>query len=230
MIVERDVDCGAVYERQRRELLSLLRDAPENRLAVRVAATPEWSVLDVVAHVTGIAADLNAGHFATGDPDAWTAAQVAARRGRSLAEVAAEWDAAASAFEDGLRLFGYEVGSHFVGDLVQHASDVRHALGLPRVADEEAILVALDFYADSFHQTLLELGGGAADLEAGSECWRAGSGAVVVTVRAPAYELLRALGGRRSDAQLRALDWQGEVDRVLPVMSRYPVPAADLEV
>lgn len=229
MIVERDVDCGIVYERQRTDLLAVLAGAPPEALARPVAATPGWSVLDVVAHVTGIAADLNAGRLASEDPDAWTAAQVTSRHGRSLMDIAEEWGAEAPTFEDGLRLFGYEVGSHFVGDLVQHACDIRHTLGISRLHDAEAILVALDFYLDSFSRTLVDHEAGAVDVDAEGERYRAGSDPVVATVRAPRYELLRALGGRRSAAQLSALDWDGDVDRVLPLVSRYPLPAADLD-
>ena len=117
--------------------------------------------MDVLAHVIGINADLRLGRFnGTSSSDEWTDAQVASRRGRSLDGLATEWDAEAPVFEDGLRAFGYEMGSHFLGDLLQHFSDVRHALGLMRVPDDMTLLVALDFYLDSFHETLVTAGVG----------------------------------------------------------------------
>lgn len=42
------------------------------------------------------------------------------------------------------------------------------------------------------------------------------------------FEIFRTLGGRRSKAQVRALEWTGDIDRVLPVLSRYPLPSTDI--
>ena len=128
VIPDRDVDCGEIYERARRELIGLLQSYPAEQLATLVPATPAWSVHDVVSHLVGITADLNAQAF-DDDSDRWTAAQVASRANCSLSELAAEWDREAPLFEDGLRVFGYDLGSHFVGDLLQHVGDVRHAFG-----------------------------------------------------------------------------------------------------
>jgi hypothetical protein len=46
--------------------------------------------------------------------------------------------------------------------------------------------------------------------------------------KASRYELFRALGGRRSEHQLRAMDWIGDVDAIIGVLSRYPLPTGDL--
>lgn len=228
MIVERDIDCGALYEGLRVQLLALVGGLSEPQLATTVPATPAWSVQDVIAHLVGICADLNGGRFGATSGDEWTAAQVGSRRGRSLGDVATEWDAEAPRFEDGLRLFGYEMGSHFVGDLVQHLADIHNALGRPPFSDDEAIMVALDFYLDSFHATLLDQGIGAVEVKTDRESLTLGAGAMIAAMGAPSYGLLRALGGRRSEAQVRALEWSGDVERVLPLVSRYGLPAIDL--
>ena len=229
MIEARPVDCGAIYEEERRAFVKFLRscDAPE--LATSVPATPEWSVRDVLAHVVGVTADLNAENFGdSSDPDAWTAAQVRARRDRTVDELAAEWDGEAPRFEDGLRLFGYEIGSHYIGDLLQHVADVKHALGRPRPSDNLTLAVALDFYLISFEQSLDEQQCGAVQLGAGEESWTLGSGAAIASVTAERFELFRSLGGRRSEAQVRALSWRGDMDAVVPIFSRYPLPEADI--
>jgi hypothetical protein len=121
-------------------------------LARTVPATPAWSVRDAVAHVVGIAHDLNAQRFDVTDPDTWTARQVRERRDASIDDLEAEWDREAPRFEDGLRLMGYEVGNHFVGDLLQHLADIEHAAGLDPIDDDEALAVGLDFYLDTCHQ------------------------------------------------------------------------------
>jgi uncharacterized protein (TIGR03083 family) len=227
MIPDRDVDCGEIYELTRRDLIALLRSCRPEELDTMVPATPEWSVHDVLSHLVGIAADLNAQSFG-GDPDAWTAAQVKSRAHDTVDELAAEWDREAPRFEDGLRLFGYDLGSHFVGDLLQHVADVRHALGLAHPEDNETLSVALDAYLVTFEKSLEESAIGSVELSAGRGHWTLGSGPVVASVTGERYELFRALGGRRTAPQVRALKWSGDIDVVLPAVSPYPMPSAPI--
>ena len=229
MIAERDADCGALYRAKRRELLALAHTLTEDELARDVPATPAWSVHDVVAHLVGITADLNALRFDDPDPDAWTDRQVRERRGATVADLEREWEAEADRFEEGLRLLGYELGSHYVGDLLQHTQDVRSALDREPIADDEALAVALDFYVDHFSQALVAAGAGAVEVRTGDESWTAGAGTVVATVEAARLELFRAFGGRRSESGLRTLSWTGDVDRVLPYVSAYPMPSSDAD-
>jgi uncharacterized protein (TIGR03083 family) len=229
MVPERDVDCGELYEQARLRFVALLRSCGANERSTTVPATPAWTVLDVLSHVVGIAVDLNAGNFgSTADPDAWTASQIDARRDRAVDEIAAEWDRATPKFADGLRLLGYEIGSHFLGDLLQHETDVRHALGRPKLADDLALAVGLDFYLISFEETLDADGVGAVEIAAGEESWTLGTGAPVAALHADRFELFRALGGRRTEAEIGALSWHGDAAAIIPRLSRYPLPRASL--
>jgi len=191
---------------------------------VTVPATPAWTVHDVVCHLVGIAADLNAGNFDADGPDAWTASQVQSRRNKTVADLAAEWEHEALQFEDGLRILGYEIGSHYVADLLQHTADICHSLSCPWPKDDEALVVGLDFYLISFEQTLLRTNLGAVRVMVAAEQWTLGEGASIATVAADRFELFRALGGRRSDAQIQALAWTGDFASILPIFSRYPTP------
>ena len=224
MIIEHSADCGALYRQKRRELLGVVRTLTDRQLQAAVAATPGWAVHDVVAHLVGITADLNAGNFGDGDPDAWTARQVDARRSMTMAELEREWEREAPTFEHGLRLLGYEIGSHYIGDLLQHSQDIREALGVPPIADDEALAVAVDFYLDYFHQTLTAAGIGTVEVHVEDDCVNVGSGAPVASVIASRFALLRTLGGRRTEQRIRALDWTGDVDAVLPLIAAYPLP------
>ena len=229
MVPERDVDCGELYALERQRFVELLRSCDADALVTKVPATPLWSVHDALSHVVGITVDMNAGNFGDlSDPDAWTAAQVDARRDCTVDQLAAEWAGAAPQFEEGLRLLGYEIGSHYVGDLLQHAADVRQALGRPRPDDDRSLAVGLDFYLISFEESLAEAGVGAVDIEVGDESWTLGPGAAVASVRADRFELFRALGGRRSAARIRTLAWRGALDSIVPLVSRYPLPSTDL--
>ena len=221
MIAEHPADCGALYREHRQALLRLVGSLTAQDLGTVVPATPAWSVHDVVAHLVGITADLNALRFDVADPEAWTARQVEERRTATVPELAAEWEAEAGRFEEGLRLLGYELGSHYVGDLLHHSQDVREALGRPPIEDDLALVVALDFYVDHFSQSLAAHGAGAVAIRVADESWTAGAGEVVATVTAGRFDLFRSFGGRRTKAEVRALDWTGDVDRVLPFVSAY---------
>ncbi len=222
------VDTGELYELNRQRLIATMRAASSEQLARSVPATPAWSVRDALAHVVGITADLNALDFGTGDPEAWTAHQVETRREDSIEEIVEEWDREATKFEDGLRLFGYGIGSHYVADLHAHLQDVRMTLGLDAARDPETVLVALDFYLESLDETLRETGSSAIELLVGGERHVAGEPPVLASVKGDAFELLRSLSGRRSLEQIRALDWDGDADLLAPQLSRYPRPEAAL--
>lgn len=231
MIVEHGIDCGAWYETKRDALLALVRSLGPADLERAVPASPAWRVRDVVAHLVGIDADLNAGRFGGDemDMDAWTATQVDARRDRSIDELATEWDREAPKFVDGLRLLGYEIGSHFLADLLVHSADVLHALGRPTIATDDALVAALDFHLHEFHGRLLAAGCGARVVTTDTgESFGVGGRAPIASVGATRFELFRAFGGRRSTAQMRAFEWTGDVDAVLPYVSAYGVPAHDL--
>jgi uncharacterized protein (TIGR03083 family) len=224
VIVDRPVDCGEVYAGKRRELVELMRTLSDGELATMVPATPAWSVHDVLSHLVGIAADLNAQRFDVVDPDEWTARQVLERRDRSVDELAEEWEREGPRFEEGLRLFGYGTGSHFVGDLLQHTADVRHALGLGILPDDEALAVGLDFYLVEFDRRLTSSHSGTWVVAVPGEEWTLGAGPLIGSLRATRFDAFRTLGGRRSESQIRAMDWSTEVDGVLEVVSAYPLP------
>jgi hypothetical protein len=228
------IDCGALYERKRCELLALVASAGTGALDELVMATPAWTVRGVLAHVVGLAADLNAQRFpAPDDVDGtgWTAAQVTRRRNATLDDLASEWDREAARFEEGLQLFGYELGSHYVGDLFNHAQDVRATLHAGRDDDRIAIGVSLDHYLGFLDGVLHEQSIGRLDLTFGTERRVVGEGAPGASrasLDAAPFELLRAVSGRRSTAQLRALAWTGDAEAFLPFLSAYGIPETDL--
>ena len=111
-----------------------------------------------------------------------------------------------------------------LGDLLQHVGDVRHALGLMRVPDDETLLVALDFYLDSFHETLVTAGVGSVLVRPSGDEWTLGVGEIIASWAADRYEVFRSLGGRRDERQIRAYEWSGDVDAIVPLVSRYGMP------
>jgi uncharacterized protein (TIGR03083 family) len=221
-------DCGQVYESLRQDLVAIVRTVGPDDLERTVPASPEWRVRDVLAHVAGLTADLNGGDIGPGDPDAWTRVQVERFRASTIDDVVAAWDREARTFEDGLRLFGYQVGNHFVGDLFIHLTDVQAALGRPVDRDGTAMWIALDWYLDSLHGDVRDGAPGALETITAPERRVVGAGAVVATVTTSPFELLRACAGRRSAAQIDEFGWAGDVAWFAPRLSRYSVPTVDL--
>ncbi len=151
MIIEHDLDCTAIYRHERRQLLAFVRSLTPPQLETMVPATPEWRVLDVLAHLVGITADLNALRFGDGSdgrrrvdggPGRLEARSID-RRARS-----ASGNTKSTMFDGGLTALGYPIGSHYVGDLLQHVVDVRSAVGAGRYEPDDALTAGLDFYVD----------------------------------------------------------------------------------
>ncbi len=218
-------DCGQHYERVRTDLIELVRTRSEHDRRRPVPATPGWTVVDVVGHLAGLCRDLNHQHFPEGPDERWTDAQVRRARELGFEAVTAEWDEEAPTFEQGLRDFGYSMGSHFVGDLFIHATDVRVALGAPVDRTSTTMWIALDFYLDTLHE---DLGRTARALQVrlGDEERILGSSEVIATVTTDPFEMLRACAGRRTLAEIRAFGWEGDAASFAADISRYGTPTS----
>ena len=63
--------------------------------------------------------------------------------------------------------------------------------------------------------------------------WQCGTGEVVATLDLsatthPIFEFIRLTGSRRSQSQLLAYPWQGDVERILPFLSHMELPLNDI--
>jgi uncharacterized protein (TIGR03083 family) len=240
-------DLAAAYAEARHRLAGLVAGLQEPELASRVPACPAWTVRDVLAHVTGVAADTVRGRYFAGSVDAWrdarlarardawTAAQVAAGRGRPVGALVAEWAGWAARLEAMLEgTVPLPAGSPAwlrsapVADLAVHLHDVRGALALPGDRDALFARLGLRIYARWLGRRLDQGGRPALRLRAGEREWVEGSGSPAAAVAADPFELFRALSGRRSPAQVRALAWHGDPEPFMDVLSPYSVPPSPL--
>lgn len=143
-------EVGAAYASCRGRIGELVRAAGDGKAKASVVpACPEWSVHDVVAHVAGVVADALAGRLDGVATDPWTAAQVDARRDRSVDEVLEEWETGAPTFEGLLDAIG-DPGRQAVLDVVTHEHDIRGALGAAGARDSDAVRIGLGFVAPRF--------------------------------------------------------------------------------
>jgi uncharacterized protein (TIGR03083 family) len=239
------MDHVAAYQDARHRVTELLAKAPDTV----VPATPGWMVRDVVAHLAGLAEDWVNGHLDAYASEEWTAAQVSARADRSPGSLAAEWahhadelesllrDPAASGLPEPLiTAFGPVPAIAWpdiiVTDLALHEHDICGAIGIAGARDSLAVRIAM-----RSHVGLLRFIGAARQLPNlllwptdHDTTYPIGRGDADVVLTAPLFELFRATGGRRSQAQIAAMDWSDEPGPWAQhlVMPSYTVPAADL--
>lgn len=221
------MDSAATYD-EARERISALVVATGDGGRGSVPACPEWTVKDVVAHVTGIAADwrnFNLGDYGT---ESWTDAQVMSRRGLDLASILGEWaehtDAITPMLTDpvaaGLPSFMPMV---VITDLAAHEHDIRGALGRPGARDSEAVTVGLQAQVGGLRRNFGAVGLPTLCLEAsGLRDWMIGLGDPVATLRGEPFELFRATGGRRTVDEVRAMHWEGDAEVFIPHLLQPP--------
>ena len=208
------------------ELASGMSAATEQQM---VPTCPEWTVRDLVSHNVGLATDLSQGRGPTGDTQRWVDDMVADRRDRSVADQLAEWEETGPAFADAIRSSGRLAG--LLLDIVAHEHDLAHAISKQGDHDSTAIEAVMDG-PESFllDRDLATAGLGAVRLvdTAGGREWTCGQGEVGFTLRASMFELFRLTGSRRSLAQLRASDHDGDLDAYLPGLLHMPAPEIDI--
>jgi uncharacterized protein (TIGR03083 family) len=197
----------ALYAEGRDRIVELVAGADPAAVDGEVPACPAWSVHDVVSHLTGVGADVLAGNIAGAATDEWTDAQIQARRGRSTADVIAEWHTVGPQLAALLDDFPEPYGRQVVADLAVHEHDIRGALDEPAARASAGVGVGLEFLRG-------ELVAPAVDTLGLSPLDR------VLSV--DEFELFRALSGRRSAKQIRRFDWNADPDAYLPLFSQGP--------
>jgi uncharacterized protein (TIGR03083 family) len=212
-------DIGIQYGACRERIAALVADLSHEQAATPVPACPGWTVHDVVAHLSGAVADVLAGNLdGIGSPE-WTAAQVESRRDTPIAEMLAGWAEGSPQFEDGLRAIGGPMAALGVADAWHHEQDLRGALDAPGGGDPAAEHTAIEAYGSSVGGRWAAAGMAPLRLEAGAVTFVTGDGEPGATVVGSPYELARALGGRRTEAQLRELAWQGDAEPYLATLA-----------
>ena len=109
------------------------------------------------------------------------------------------------------------------------AIDYFEKMGGERLFDPSRVLFAFDHYAHELAGRLDGAGGGAGRFDVPEGPIVVGTGDPAVSVTASPFELLRALAGRRSEAQIRAYGWDGDADRVVAVLAAYPMRDTPLD-
>jgi uncharacterized protein (TIGR03083 family) len=189
-----------------------------------VPCTPQWTVRDLLSHLVGGPADIVAGNLDGAATEPWTQAQVEARRGHSVAQLLDEWSGLREAVEGVCRTGQVPAISM---DVLTHEQDPNGALGGPHLADADA----LQFAANGFAARAVKISkdaGLALELTDG-EGWSMGEpgGATLIASK---FELIRVMAGRRSAAQVLAMDWLGDPTPYLDHLSPFgPLGNVDID-
>lgn len=218
-----DIDYAGLWTAAQQRVIELLESVGEATVSsTRLPATPDWSARDLMGHVVGVAADVVAG---TADPDisdSWTQGHVDQRASKTLAEVLDEWrgltDQVVAAMVDA----PVADKTSLVVDLTTHEQDLRGGLDRPGARTDPALDVGVLAFGGALAGKVAERGLDPVRLVGDHLEIVAPEGShPIVSAQASTFELHRALSGRRSAAQVRALDWTGDAEPYLPVFSRF---------
>lgn len=206
------------YRGQREELCDLFASLDDKQLATAVPGTPKWVVKDVLAHLTGVTADFCSQNLEGAGTPPWTQAQVDSRRDKSVAELVEEWSKRGVGFEASMPEMGFFRFAS-VYDVTMHGDDVREALHLPLGSSATHAWV-LDGLVDLADKRAKDVG--SLILHSEGNQGQLGAGDPVAELRIDDRgEMARVFGGRRTDDQVRALDWTGDAEPWLAVLPLF---------
>jgi uncharacterized protein (TIGR03083 family) len=196
-----------LYQDTKDRITAVVAEAGDLAWNTPVAACPGWSVRDVVAHQVAIAEVWTRGGL-TGPPtDAETAAGIARFDDHDEAELLAAWTVAADELERHAETTGIAAP---LGDITAHEHDVRSALERPGARDSAAVRQSSDLLLAMLRTPVpLRITVEDFDYRCGPD---EGAEIGLTTTR---FEALRWRTGRRSRAQLAAMDWTGDPTPVL---------------
>ncbi len=222
-----DLSVPDVYAATREELVALALGLDEDQRAATVPMSPEWTVTDVIAHVAGIVADIVAGNVAGAGTQQWTAAQVYTRRGRSVEELSTEWRSHSDAIHT--IMSANRAGAvRATADLVAHVHDIAATVGASCDRESDGVNVGLERYVPLFFERVTDAGLAPIRVDVGDGAWQSSDGSAGATVCGSRFEIFRTLSGRRSLAQARRLEWAGEAQPYLGLITPYGLPSEDV--
>lgn len=168
-----------------------------------VPACPGWTLHDLLAHVTGVMQDFVSGNTDGAPGPDWTAAHVDRFRDAHIESVKSAWRAALDKAGPIFRT----MGAQLLPDIVTHELDVRAALENSAERDSARLGAAFDVltsWGDGYYrQSALP----PIQIRTNRKHHALGEGSPRATVTTTVFEASRVLTGRRSEAQIRALNW-----------------------
>jgi uncharacterized protein (TIGR03083 family) len=222
-------DFAQTYGELRERVAQVVRRADPAALEAYAPATPEWRVRDLLAHLTGVAADVNAGNLDGVATDAWTARQVAARRDRTVPQLLDEWDTEGRKLDAAIPQFPEVAAGQLIADAATHEHDIRGGLDTPGARDSDAVTIAESWMVRMLGPRL-DAADAAVRIDDGDEEITVGTGPRQLGLTTSRFELMRAMTGRRSVEQMREYKWHCDPEPELLVLSLFtprPTPLVE---
>jgi uncharacterized protein (TIGR03083 family) len=214
------------YASARARVVALVESLTAEESSTPVPGTPRWDVRELVSHLAGGATDMVTGNVEGAGSGTWTAAQIEARRDRSVAELLEEWDGVSGRIDAGLRDGTVPVPMAF--DVITHEQDLRGALGAEPIPDPGAYRFVIDGFCARLDRVVPKAGLPVLEVVDTGGTWCRGTPGGV-QARAPEFEWFRALTGRRSGSQVAAFDWSGDAAPYLDLLSPFgPLRTSDV--
>jgi len=206
------MNAAETYQRAHDRIVDLVTEKDAD---VEVPTTPGWTIKDLIAHQADLLAAYKRGDPKEAFSPGWGDRGVKERHDQSLQECISEWNAH---IDDPGDIFESPMATTAVSDVLAHEQDIRNALGKPGARDEEGMVpsieMALSFIekkAESAEVPPLRIVTDDIDKQLGK-------GDPEVELRTSTFDLFRALHGRRTLDQMRALKWQGDPEPWLPLL------------
>jgi uncharacterized protein (TIGR03083 family) len=206
-------------------VIELVADLPPEHAQLFVPACPDWTVRDLFSHMVGLGVDVVAGDEPDDHDSEWTASHVRQRHGHNIPTLVAEWLSVTAPLQEWMLTHG----TRPLGDVIIHEQDLRGALGVPGAQDSGGVRAIRDRFLLRFGDRLGDL----PPIALVGDAWQWVSNGVPdeaeVVVRAPDFDLARALVTRRSERQLRGWTEKGDIEPYLGAFALLgPLPSADL--
>ncbi|WP_088285355.1 maleylpyruvate isomerase N-terminal domain-containing protein [Kineosporia sp. A_224] len=215
------VPLSLLYREARERIGALVPGIPDDSLPV--PATPGWTVHDVVAHLAGAAQDGASGNGPTDGPTPeWTATHVERGRGVPTAELLERWATASVAVEALLETVPIWP---FVFDATTHEHDLRGAVGDTGARDSVGVVLGAKLLLGALDVPApLRVVTGTHDVRVGPQA----PDDERTVLRTTDFDAFRWRMGRRSAAQLAAMDWSGDPAPFLDHLCVFGPAATDV--
>jgi uncharacterized protein (TIGR03083 family) len=218
-------DLSDGYHNTRRRVSELVASLDDAALGVRVPACPDWTVHQLVAHMSGIPEALTSGSFPAGDLQAWLDSVVKERQDVPVPELLERWEAC----EAGTSSLVDGGGSLMFIDVVSHEHDLRGAVGLGGARGTPEVRATVQLLLDLLAPAITEAGLGALVVDSGEVRWASQFARPGCTLRVDPWEAIRVLQSRRTADEVRALPLSGNVEPYLAVLADHsPLPVTSL--
>jgi uncharacterized protein (TIGR03083 family) len=214
-------DLAWLYRDTRERLSDLISELDPVAYGTDVPACPGWAVRDVLAHLTAIPEDAIAGRLVGLPDEEFTADQVSRFAGVPVAEMLTRWAACAPQFEQVIQ--AREIWPAVI-DVASHEQDIRGALGLAGARQCAAISQVAPILASRLDLPLpVKI-----VTERGEYTVGAAGGEPALTLSTSEYDLFRWRMGRRSQAQLAAMNWSGDPSAILAMLTVFGPATSDI--